>query len=76
MPQPTQATAYLEQLQLRRDSQAALKMPRSQSSWEAEQNRLGSWHSGQGELRPPGVGPSVDVGHGRPLFDTQEERGK
>lgn len=61
-------SSYLEQLTQRRDAQAAMKMPRSQGSWDAEQRRPGSWHSGQGRLASPGVGRQYTSGVGRPLI--------
>lgn len=52
-------------LQHRRDSEAGNLIPRSQGSWGAEQQRLGSWHSGVGAITPPGVGNMYKVGQGK-----------
>lgn len=63
-----EANSYMEMLTQKRDAQAAARMPRSSKSWEAEQQRPGSWMSGVGSMRPVGQGRQTSVGIGRPLF--------
>lgn len=64
----TQATSFNDYLAERYRSQVQANVPRSSSAWGAEQQRLGSWGSGVGNIRPPGVGPAYSSGAGRPLF--------
>jgi hypothetical protein len=61
-----QSAIWHEDLARNRDTQAAQLMPRSDSSWAAEQQRLGSWRSGQGTYRPSGVGTMYQPGVNRP----------
>lgn len=74
----TQATGYSDYLAGRLQAQVRSNVPRSEASWSAEQQRLGSWNSGQGALRPSGLGSAYDNGNGRPSFvydpDDLEER--
>lgn len=70
---PTQAASYYEQ---RFTDQMRANVPRSDSSWSAEQQRLGSWNTGQGQLSEPGLGRPYSNGIGRPAWtlDTEEQR--
>lgn len=71
--QPTQATPYYDALMQRFEQQSKENVPRSRQAWGAEQQRLGSWGSGLGALRPVGTGSSYRSGVGRPLFSLDEE---
>lgn len=64
--------SHTEALAQRRDSEAAGRMPRSAKSWEAEQQRPGSWQSGVGAMRPVGYGSSTTIGVARPLFQQKD----
>lgn len=75
-PQVVAGSEYNQMLQDRRDRQAAQRIPRSQQSWESEEQRLGSWNSGVGRLSPPGVGNVIPIGRGREMFNLSEEKGK
>jgi hypothetical protein len=67
------ASSYMESLVQKRDAESAARMPRSTGSWEAEQNRPGSWQSGVGAMRTIGSGNPYSVGQGRPLFSYAED---
>jgi hypothetical protein len=71
--QRTQATPYYEALAQRFESQAQSNTPRSRMAWGAEQSRLGSWGTGLGAMRQPGVGRSYSNGLGQPLFEMDKE---
>jgi hypothetical protein len=72
-PTPTQAGAYYDMQAQRREAQAAMKVPRSQSSWDAEQNRPGSWNSGVGQsYTTPGQGVPISNGRGRKVIGEEE----
>lgn len=67
--QTTGATGYYGELERRFATQLAARIPRSRSSWEAEQDRLGSWNTGVGRFSPVGFGQSYVSGRGNPRFD-------
>lgn len=69
----TQATAYYEQLDQRLKSQTQQGVPRSEAAWGAEQQRLGSWGSGVGQLDANGTASSYQSGIGRPRFQYDQE---
>jgi hypothetical protein len=69
----TQATDYYEQLGERFDQQLRAGVPRSNRAWGAEQARLGSWETGVGLLRPPGIGAQYESGVGRQRFNYSPE---
>lgn len=64
--------SFTEALAMKRDSEAAGRMPRSAKSWESEQQRPGSWQSGVGKLNPVGSGSSTTIGVARPLFQQKD----
>jgi hypothetical protein len=64
--------SYTEALAQKRDSEAVSRMPRSAKSWESEQQRPGSWHSGVGTMRTVGFGSSTTIGVARPLFQQKD----
>jgi len=72
-PTRTQATSYYESLANRLESQTRAGVPRSQGAWGAEQARLGSWNTGVGQLRAPGVGSAFTNGEARPAFSFDPE---
>lgn len=75
-PQVTQASAYYQQLEQRFNTQASQRVPRSEAAWGAEKGRLGSWSTGVGALRTPGVGNNQPNGLTDPRFnyDPDEEQ--
>lgn len=71
MPQPT--GGYRQQLAIRFVDQARQRVPRSEASWGAEKNRLGSWETGVGVIRPSGVGVGRPNGATDPRFNFSPE---
>lgn len=71
--QRTQATFFNEHLAETRNREAAQMTPRSQASWSAEQNRLGSWRGGLGRFQIMGRTPGFMVGSADPLFQQDED---
>jgi hypothetical protein len=73
--QRTQASSFYEGLVDRLKGQQALRVPRSQAAWSAEENRLGSWNTGVGRVYASGAGRSYTSGQGTPApgdFDPDE----
>lgn len=71
MPQPT--GGYRQQLANRFADQVRQRVPRSEASWGAEKNRLGSWETGVGAIRPSGVGIGRPNGATDPRFNFSPE---
>lgn len=68
MPQVTSSSSYYQQLASRFTDQARQRVPRSEASWGAEKNRLGSWETGVGVIRPSGLGIARPNGATDPRF--------
>jgi hypothetical protein len=71
--QRTQATLFNENLAQTRNREAQQMIPRSQGSWGAEQNRLGSWRGGVGRFSIVGRTPGFVVGQSDPLYQQDED---
>jgi hypothetical protein len=71
--QRTQATLFNESLAEIRNREAAIRKPRSQASWGAEQARLGSWRSGLGRFQIMGRTPGFVVGSSDPLYQNEDD---
>jgi len=71
--QRTQATLFNEHLADKRNREASIMMPRSQSSWSAEQARLGSWRGGVGRFSVMGRTPGFVVGQSDPLYQRDDD---
>ena len=76
--QPTSSSTYYDALTERFNRERQQRVPRSKGSWEAEQNRLGSWSGGVGVQRVSGSGTPFSNGRGNPLigFDPDEVEGR
>ena len=73
--QLTQASSYYSGLAERLKAQQQIGAPRSQASWSAEENRLGSWNTGVGRVYASGQGGGYQPGQGTPVpgqFDPEE----